>query len=281
MPCSWAKAASRSAAEKSKRYGAGSVCANFIAFSGTARLKFCANAWAYAASESRAGLTAAPIKKPSRSAKSRRSGRPSCAMSAAANRPKHAKRVLRITREAPRITRRYRLAFCAYDSIVAAHQGSQLRHDLVQRIGLRRQLLGGGGAFFRIRRGALCHLIHLHNGARDLLHAAGLLLAALVHFVDQRFHRRGAFRDRSNGIVDLLQLDAAFACLRDRFADQSRGIVGGLRGAVRQIPDLVGNDGESHTGLSRAGSLDRGIQSENIRLKRDLFDDLDDLGNFI
>ena len=45
-----------------------------------------------------------------------------------------------------------------------------------------------------------------------------------------------------------------------------RDLVRGLRRVLRELPNLVGDDCESRSGLSRAGRLDRSVQGEQVCL---------------
>ena len=54
-------------------------------------------------------------------------------------------------------------------------------------------------------------------------------------------------------------------------------LVGAARRALGELADLVGHDREAAPGLARARGLDRGVQREQVRARRDAGDDLGDL----
>ena len=51
--------------------------------------------------------------------------------------------------------------------------------------------------------------------------------------------------------------------------------------AVRELADLVGHDPEAAADLSRAGGLDGGVDGEDVRLLRELVDDLEDAADLL
>jgi hypothetical protein len=84
---------------------------------------------------------------------------------------------------------------------------------------LRRQFLGGGSAFLGARRVGLSHLIHLLDSFRDLLDSTRLLLASLVHLLDEDLHLSRTFCDGMNRNRRFFELRAARVRLRDGFLD--------------------------------------------------------------
>ena len=55
---------------------------------------------------------------------------------------------------------------------------------------------------------------------------------------------------------------------------------GGFIRFGRQIANFIGNNGEALTGTACAGSLDSGIQSQNICLERNAFNGINDFTDF-
>src|SRR5262249_58071925 len=47
--------------------------------------------------------------------------------------------------------------------------------------------------------------------------------------------------------------------------------------ALRELPHFVGDDGEAQSGLAGARRLDRGVQREEVGLRGDAFDRVDDV----
>src|SRR5215471_12977975 len=85
----------------------------------------------------------------------------------------------------------------------------------------------------------LCDLLHLENGACDLLHATRLLLAAQTDFVDQAFHASGVVAHCPNRACHLIEPRVTIARGFDRFFDQARSVAGGLGTSLCQVPDFV------------------------------------------
>jgi hypothetical protein len=56
---------------------------------------------------------------------------------------------------------------------------------------------------------------------------------------------------------------------RDRLLDQRRSVLRRLRGSLRQAADLLGNDRETHSGLTGSRGLDCRVEREQVGLKRE------------
>ncbi len=69
----------------------------------------------------------------------------------------------------------------------------------------------------------------------------------------------------------------AGAHLVRRIVDQAFDLFGGRGGALGEVPHLGGDDGESATLLARARRFDGRVQGEEVRLERDVVDDVDDV----
>lgn len=70
----------------------------------------------------------------------------------------------------------------------------------------------------------------------------------------------------------LVQRVDGVANLREDVRDLLRGV----RAVLRQLPNLVGDDGEAAPLLARARRLDGGVEPEHVRLRRDGLDEVDD-----
>jgi hypothetical protein len=127
----------------------------------------------------------------------------------------------------------------------------------------RRTLLRSRGIF-------LGNTLHLRHGISDLVHTARLLLAALVDFIHQGADLAGAFGHGPNRARHLIQTRVAVVCGGDRFLDQSSGVPGRLRAALRQVAHFVGDYREAEARLAGAGRLNRGVQRQNVGLESDL-----------
>src|SRR3546814_2400180 len=64
-----------------------------------------------------------------------------------------------------------------------------------------------------------------------------------------------------------------------RGADQRLDVLRGIGRTLRQVAHLLGDDGETAAGLSRAGGFDAGIQRQQVGLEGDLVDQAHDVGN--
>ena len=67
--------------------------------------------------------------------------------------------------------------------------------------------------------------------------------------------------------------------LLSRRGDELLDFLGGRGRSLRQFPDFLGDDGKPPPGLAGTGSLDPGIQSQQVGLKRDLVNHADDPGD--
>jgi len=60
-----------------------------------------------------------------------------------------------------------------------------------------------------------------------------------------------------------------------------RDLLGGTGGLVRQFLDLRGDHGKALARLARPGSLDRGVQRQQVRLTCDGVDQGDDIADLV
>ena len=63
--------------------------------------------------------------------------------------------------------------------------------------------------------------------------------------------------------------------------DFTCGFLGRLRAALGQVANFFGNDGKPHACFPCASGFDCGIQGENIGLKGDFINGLDDFGDVV
>ena len=82
-------------------------------------------------------------------------------------------------------------------------------------------------------------------------------------------------------VATLLDLRVAARGLGDRLFDQRRGVARGLRRALREVADFVGDDREAHARLAGARRFNGRVQREDVGLERDLIDGLDDLRDLL
>src|SRR5262249_48491209 len=61
--------------------------------------------------------------------------------------------------------------------------------------------------------------------------------------------------------------------------DQHDDVLGGLARALGELADLLGYDREAQPSLAGAGGLDRRVERQEVRLRRDVLDGVDDLGD--
>ena len=161
----------------------------------------------------------------------------------------------------------------------AAHHSGQPLYDVSQPFRLGVQFLGRRSAFLGVGRRFLCHLFHLRDRFGDLIQAAGLFLAAQADFVDSRPDPGGNGHIGLHGFAGLISLQFALTGLLHRLLDQAGSISGRLRATLRQVPDLIRDYREAHTGLPGPRRFYRRIQSQDVGLEGDLIDDLQELFN--
>ena len=156
---------------------------------------------------------------------------------------------------------------------------AEIVDDLVDAAGVGAEFHAGGGGLLGGGGELLGDLFHAGDGAGDLFDAAGLLFAAAVDLFDEGFDLVGGAGDAVDGGGDFVEFLFAFGGAGDGLFDELRCVFSGLGGALGEVADFVGDDGEAHAGLTGAGGLDGGVQGENIGLEGDVVDDLDDLGD--
>jgi len=110
--------------------------------------------------------------------------------------------------------------------------------------------------------------------------STGLFTGSDAYFRDQIIHFAGEFPDViKNGRHAFSDFHTSFAS-NDGGVDAFGGLFRGLGATLGQTPDFVRNDGESGSRFSGASCFYRGIQSEDVRLKGDFINVLDDLLDF-
>ncbi len=91
------------------------------------------------------------------------------------------------------------------------------------------------------------------------------------------------FRDESTICVSVSPTRArdrdAVVRTADRLLDHMRGLLRRLGRALREVAHLFSHDREALAVLAGAGRLDGRVEREQVRLERDVVDDLDDLGD--
>src|SRR5262249_38302368 len=123
-------------------------------------------------------------------------------------------------------------------------------------------------------------LVHLGQRDIDLIDAGRLLGAGggdLGDDAGDALDRVDDLVERGASLVDKLD---TFLNLRRAVGDQILDVVGRLRRALRQAPDLRGHHGETAAGLAGARRLDRRVERQEVGLPRDLVDDTDDVADF-
>ena len=138
-----------------------------------------------------------------------------------------------------------------------------------------------GGVLLRCGRDRLRDLFHLHDGFRDLPDPLRLLTARGADLV-------GQLADLSHVHGDIAEVGAklrdglpAVAGLRHGFLDQRRGVFRGVGRPLREVAYFFRHRGEPEAGLAGPGSFDGGVERENVRLKRDFVDRLQNPGNLV
>lgn len=105
-------------------------------------------------------------------------------------------------------------------SSTTSHHPVETDNNRAKSIGLSAQFLAGGRAFLGVGRGCLGDFFHLSDGLGYLLNAARLLLTSEVHFVHERLHFVGHFRDGPDRGRDLVEPRLTVIGFGDRLLDQ-------------------------------------------------------------
>ena len=121
----------------------------------------------------------------------------------------------------------------------------------------------------------------LTDRRRDLLDAGAHVLDALADLQE----RLAGLLDRVDATLCLLgtDLDDLHRALRlvldllDQLGDGRSGLLG----LLGEVTDLLGDDGEAAAVLAGAGSLDRGVERQQVRLRGDAGDRLDDPADLV
>src|SRR5882672_9752899 len=113
-------------------------------------------------------------------------------------------------------------------------------------------------------------------------------LRELVNFGDDvgNFVQRGAkIVAKAQALFDdagaALHVFDGLACFALNALDEVGDFLGGLRGLFSELADFVGNHREPETVLAGAGSLDGGVEGEQVGLFGQVIDDFDDFPNVI
>ena len=131
-------------------------------------------------------------------------------------------------------------------------------HRVLGLLGDAEQAGGAGGHRRHALSGVGDAAAHLGGGRGLLLDGRGDAGLVLVDLVDDRADRL----DRGDG-AGRLALDVLHP---------TGHLLGGLAGALRELLDLAGHHGEPLARLARPGSLDGGVEGEQVGLLRDAGD---------
>src|SRR4051795_2638764 len=164
--------------------------------------------------------------------------------------------------------------------------------DLLRRgrglLGRRRHLLGGGRGLLRHRRDLRDVVAHARRSGGYLLRGGGDLLDARVHVVDRvadGLEGLARLLDRGRRLVGtacalLDDVDREARLLLDLLDEGGDASRGGL-GLLGQLAHLVGYDREAAALLAGAGRLDGRVERQQVGLRRDGGDGLDDAADLV
>lgn len=142
---------------------------------------------------------------------------------------------------------------CVGSRIGLLHHCRILLRRLIHRVNCGVDFGKPGGLLFR-RCGDRFHVgVDFNNEATD------------------RFQRRACVTDEFHTVVHLC----------GRVVDQAFDFLGSLCRTLGEFSNFLGNDRKALAGFSRPGRLNAGVESEEVRLKSDLVDNADDVGNLL
>ena len=124
-------------------------------------------------------------------------------------------------------------------------------------------------------------LIHLGDRSGYLFDAQILFAARRTHFCHELVNLTDFIDDFGEALGNFFADLHALGCLADRAFDLTRGFAGGLGCTLGEGTHFLGDDGKSGTGFSRACGLDSGIEREDVGLKGNFVDRLDDLRDVV
>jgi hypothetical protein len=117
------------------------------------------------------------------------------------------------------------------------------------------------------------------DAARGFLDVAGDFLRGGALFLDGGGDRHGDTVDLADGTADVAnRLDGIAGHVLDR-RDLRGDVLGRFRGLVGEALDLAGDDGETLAGLAGTRRLDGGVERQQIGLRGDGLNHLDDLAD--
>ena len=159
------------------------------------------------------------------------------------------------------------------------HHGRQLLDHRLETAGLGVEFGGRGGRLLSGGRVGLGNPVHVGDCASDLIDPLTLLLGSGRDLGDQGVHAAGLVGDFVETTGHLLADARALFALGRGIGNLLGRFPGGLHGALGERTHLVGDDREAEAGVAGAGCFHRGIEGQQVGLKGNLVDRLDDFGN--
>src|SRR5664279_3900425 len=173
-------------------------------------------------------------------------------------------------------------SFCVYFSSGGPHRIEELADLELEPVAVAGQRLRCGKNLRRGRAGLAGAALHVGDVGRDLLGALGCLLHVAGNLLGRRallFHRRrdgrGDLRQSFDGAANLL--DRVHRLLRRGLdtGDLLTDLAGRLRGLLGQRLHFGSHHRKAATGFAGAGSLDGGVERQQIGLPGDGVDQFD------
>ena len=140
--------------------------------------------------------------------------------------------------------------------------------------------MAGGTRLLDHGRVLLRHVIHLRDGRVDFADPRRLFVGRSGNRIDDIVDARDIAGDPAKRITCCRHQLHTAAHFVARAADQRLDILGGTGGATCEFAHFLRNDGKTLARLTGPRGLDPGIERQEVGLKGDLVDHIDDLADF-
>ncbi|QTK79665.1 hypothetical protein AT6N2_C1997 [Agrobacterium tumefaciens] len=150
-------------------------------------------------------------------------------------------------------------------------------HQLEKRLDLTRQDHAGRARLFGKRRVLLRHLVHLVDGAVDVVKCGGLILRCRRDGFDMLADGDDLLTDGGKYRARLLHQLRTGTDFMGGLVDELLDLAGRIRRALRKLAHFLRHDGKALASLAGPCRLDTGVQGKEVGLEGDIVNDFDDL----